>query len=69
VEDEIGRCLLSQLDGTRDRLTLAEEVRRLIESKDAYVESDAPPQDRCRKILEDLDRNLNKLARLGLLVG
>jgi SAM-dependent methyltransferase len=63
VEDEIGRQLLLLLDGTRDRETLVNELLLFLSSKGVR----GPSQH--DNIREELEQNLTKLARLGLLVG
>ena len=68
VEDEVGRCLLSSLDGTLDRTALLERVWMLLKSKNAVVVPDGDEALARSKVAEDLDKNLDKLARLGLLV-
>jgi SAM-dependent methyltransferase len=64
VEDEIGRWLLSSLDGTADRKALLQKVEHLLKS------SAPSAQDSCDRTTEEaLENNLQKIARLGLLVG
>ena len=69
LEDELGRLLLRMLDGTRDRNALREEIRRRLVTGD----SPAPPPEEesviVQNIQRDLERNLAKLARYGLLDG
>ena len=69
VEDEIGRHLLSWLDGTLDRKALLERVWFLLESKKALVVPNGDETAARREIELSLENNLEKLARLGLLVG
>jgi len=69
VEDEIGRCLLSSLDGSLDRSALTEKICQLLESKNAFVESGGDVAAARHKVELDLERNLNKLAQIGLLTG
>lgn len=69
IEDEIGRCLLSALDGTLDRAALREKLWELLKSRNALVITDGDEAAVRRKIEGDLDQNLEKLARLGLLVS
>jgi hypothetical protein len=69
VEDEIGRCLLSSLDGTRDRNALLEKLWLLLKSKDALVLADGNEAAARAKLGQELENNLIKLARMGLLVG
>lgn len=69
VEDEIGKCLLSSLDGTVDRVALREKLWQLLKAKNALVISNGDEAAARRKVESDLDENLEKLARLGLLVS
>jgi SAM-dependent methyltransferase len=69
VEDEIGRCLLLSLDGSPDRNALTEKICGQLESKNAFVVPDGDVAAARRKVELDLERNLNKLAQLGLLTG
>ena len=69
VEDEIGRYLLSWLDGTLDRKGIMNKLWRLLESKNALVIPDGDETTARREVEQQLERNLWKLARLGLLVG
>ncbi|MBI5384626.1 MAG: class I SAM-dependent methyltransferase [Verrucomicrobia bacterium] len=69
VEDELGRHLLGLLDGTRDRAALADELFHFLKSKDALAEP-KPDEAQTRALLAvELEKNMEKLARLGLLVG
>ncbi|HYE66382.1 MAG TPA: class I SAM-dependent methyltransferase [Pyrinomonadaceae bacterium] len=72
MEGELGRQLLLLLDGTRDRAALLRELGPLMESAvesqardGARSESDAPS----KTLFEELEKQLNKLARLGLLAA
>jgi len=69
VEDEIGRSLLSWLDGTLDRSALLEKLWLLLKSKDALIMPSGDEAAARREIELNLEQNLTKLARLGLLVG
>ena len=69
VEDEIGRCLLSSLDGTQDRNALLEKLWLLLKSKDALVLADGNEASTRTKLGDEMENNLIKLARMGLLVG
>jgi methyltransferase-like protein/SAM-dependent methyltransferase len=69
IEDEIGRCLLSSLDGTLDRPALLEKLWHLLKSKSALNIEDNDESALRQKVAVDLEQNLEKLARLGLLVG
>jgi methyltransferase-like protein len=69
IEDEVGRRLLSCLDGTRDHKALAEEIWQLLKSKEA-LNSAGQDESLIRRSLEmELEKNLEKLARVGLLAG
>jgi len=68
VEDEIGKHLLLWLDGTRDRDMLAQDLWNFLKSRDALVLKDGEEAAR-RELTSKLEENLNKLARLGLLVA
>lgn len=69
VEDEIGRGLLSWLDGSLDHSALLEKIQNLLESKNALLPSPGDASAVRRKLEQELAQNLAKLARLGLLVG
>ena len=69
IEDEIGRCLLSSLDGHHDRAALTEKIWQLLKSKNALIISDGDEATARRKIESDLESNLEKLAKIGLLVS
>jgi hypothetical protein len=69
IEDEIGRCLLTSMDGTLDRHALLEKIWQLLTSKNPLNARDQDQSDLRRQVEADLDRNLDKLARLGLLAG
>jgi hypothetical protein len=58
VEDDLGRRLLTLLDGTRDRAALAAELRAFLVERGEPV-----PED----LSEGLDRSLQGLARLALI--
>jgi SAM-dependent methyltransferase len=68
VQDEIARSLLIWLDGTLERKALLEKLWAFLQTK----KSQALPSDdeaAARRDLEaNLDKNLEKLARLGLLL-
>jgi hypothetical protein len=69
VEDEIGKCLLWSLDGTRDRKALLEKLWLLLKSNDALVLADGNEAAVRTKFGQEMENNLIKLARMGLLVG
>jgi methyltransferase-like protein/2-polyprenyl-3-methyl-5-hydroxy-6-metoxy-1,4-benzoquinol methylase len=73
TEDPLLRHLLALLDGTHDRASLVEELAAFLKAREVVVrEGDEPIHDpqRVRQLLaEALESNLEKLARLCLLVG
>lgn len=69
IEDEIGRRLLSCLDGTRDHQALTDEVWQLLKSKGALNSNGQDESSTRRSIELELEKNLEKLARMGLLTG
>jgi hypothetical protein len=69
LEDEVARSLLTWLDGTRDRAALLEKLWRFLKSKDALVLPDGDEQAARSELEANLEKNLEKLARLGLLAG
>jgi methyltransferase-like protein/protein-L-isoaspartate O-methyltransferase len=73
IEDELGRELLKLLDGTRDRGLLLEDLGAAVKSKKVLLnEKGAPLEDldEIRRVLSrDLEANLQKLAKLALLVS
>jgi methyltransferase-like protein/SAM-dependent methyltransferase len=68
VEDEIGKFLLSRLDGTRDRAALVEEIWQQLKAKDVLVLPGGNETAARKHIEAELEKNLEKLARMGLLV-
>ena len=72
IEDEIGRQLLKLLDGTRDRQTLLEDLTSGVSSFGGLRDEEGSvvrDGGRVREMLaKDFDRNLQKLAKLALLV-
>jgi hypothetical protein len=60
IEDDLGRRLVTLLDGTRDRAALAAELRAWL------VERGAPVPD---DLEAGLERSLQGLARLALISG
>lgn len=69
VEDEIGRLLLSSLDGSLDRKALLERLWLLLKSKDALIIRDGDESAARHELEHKLEGNLGTLARLGLLVS
>jgi hypothetical protein len=69
VEDEVGRSLLSWLDGTLDRQQLLEKLWSFLKSKDALILPHGDEAAGRREIELNLEQNLQKLARYGLLMG
>lgn len=68
VEDEVGRLLLSALDGTVDRSAMLEKIWQLLKAKNALVLQDEGEAATRRKIGLELENNLLKLVQMGLLV-
>jgi hypothetical protein len=73
VEGNLAAYLLSLLDGSRDRATLAREMAIFMKSE---LENSSSGETKVQmhqlethQLIEHLDRNLNKLAKLGLLVA
>jgi hypothetical protein len=60
IEDDLGRRLVTLLDGTRDRAALAAELRAFLADRGDPVPADLPVA---------LDRSLQGLARMALLEG
>jgi hypothetical protein len=60
IEDDLGRRLVTLLDGTRDRAALAADLRAFLADR-----GDPVPDD----LANALDRSLEGLARLALLEG
>jgi methyltransferase-like protein len=58
IEDDLGRRLVTLLDGTRDRAALADEVRTFLAEQGRPVPDD---------LADSLERSLQGLARLALL--
>lgn len=73
VEDELGRQLLALLDGTRNREAILADLHAIVGSGRALLrENDEPVHDpaRARDLLANgLEKNLEKLAQLALLVA
>lgn len=73
VMDAIGRQLLMLLDGSRDREALLKELNRLVVSGEVVVRREgkavSDAQQALRLLADELDQNLNRLARLALLVA
>jgi methyltransferase-like protein/ubiquinone/menaquinone biosynthesis C-methylase UbiE len=70
MEDPIGQKLLQLLDGTRDRVALAEELVAFVLSDGSLKKPDGttPEENEIRQIVEGaLETNLQKLARMALL--
>jgi len=69
VEDEVGRSLLAWLDGTLDRKGLLEKLWDYLKAKKALIVSNGDEAAAQRDVELNLDQNLRKLARWGLLMG
>jgi SAM-dependent methyltransferase len=68
IEDEIGRSLMSWLDGTADRQSLVDKIWSFLETKNALVIKNGDRAATRHDIEQGLEKNLGKLARLGLLI-
>lgn len=68
IEDEVGRSLLSWLDGTNDRTALIEKLWQLLQANHALTVPDGGEAAARRELGSKLEDNLAKLARFGLLV-
>lgn len=66
ADDEVASFLIPLLDGTRDRKMLVEEVINFLRFKNSNPSTD-DVELQPDKIHADLDRNLMKLGKLGLL--
>ncbi len=69
IEDEIGRLILVSLDGTLDHAALLEKVLALLKAKNALTATAGDEATIRRTVETNLQENLEKLARLGLLVA
>lgn len=69
VEDEIGRNLITWLDGTHHREALAAKLWQLLQSQNAGQNLGHSEAAARAKIAAELETNLKKLARFGLLAG
>ncbi len=69
VEDELGRNVILWLDGALDRSQLLEKLLDWLKAKGALVVPDGDETAARNKIAVELEQNLAKLARLGLLVA
>lgn len=69
IEDEIGRQLLSLLDGKNNRASLTEKLLQFIRSKGVPANPHESESQQRKIINGELERNLAKLGRLGLLTG
>jgi PKMT, C-terminal winged helix domain len=69
VQDEIGRQLLTWLDGSLDKSALADKLLQWLQSNQD-ADSSASHPSKTRPVVEvELERNLAKLAGLGLLIA
>ncbi len=68
VEDELGRSLLLWLDGTLDRGAIFEKVWSLLKSRKAIISGKQGEAEARIETQDKLEENLQKLARLGMLV-
>ncbi|HTG45648.1 MAG TPA: methyltransferase regulatory domain-containing protein, partial [Verrucomicrobiae bacterium] len=67
VEDEIGKQLIRSLDGTKNRAQIADELLAFLKARGAL--KDEEDQALRAKIERELEANLAKLARLGMLIA
>ena len=67
IEDEIGKSLLQWLDGTADRKVLLEKLWTFLNEKQALI-TDGGVESARTALESQLDANLQKLARMGLLM-
>jgi SAM-dependent methyltransferase len=69
VQDDIGRLLLAALDGTQDHAALVEKMLALLHAGAEGATTDSDAAATRSKVGLELQDNLEKLARLGLLVA
>jgi SAM-dependent methyltransferase len=68
IEDQVGRSLLSWLDGTLDRQQLCDRLWSFLKAKGALILPNGDEAAARREIELNLEQNLQKLARCGLLM-
>jgi methyltransferase-like protein len=73
VRDPIGLHMLRLLDGTRDRAALRDDLLAFVQQSGPFNGPDGAPisdHDEIRRILTDeIERNLRRIGRMGLLVA
>jgi len=69
IEDEVGRFLLTSLDGTLNRAALVDKMRESFILKDPLAMAGQDETAVRHSIAQDLERNLARLAGMGLLVA
>jgi methyltransferase-like protein len=73
IEDSLSRQLILFLDGTRDRAALLKDLEELVKSGGITIENDGSPtgeiEETSKRLRDGLETNLNKLARLAVLVA
>jgi SAM-dependent methyltransferase len=69
IQDDLGRLLMASMDGTLDRAALVEKILSQLRAGHAPAPPEVDPAATRRKVELDLQNNLDKLARLGLLVA
>lgn len=69
VDDEPARFLLALLDGTRDRSQLVEAMCGFLRQRNTFPKPDEEEAVARQRVTIEVDRHLNNLARVGLLVA
>ena len=73
IEDNLGRHLVMLLDGTRDRAALVEDLGKLVRAGAVVVLFEGKPvrniQAAMKSLADELEKNLNSLARSAILVA
>jgi hypothetical protein len=69
IGDEVARHLIDLLDGTRSHADLASAILEFLETRAALNPPPGGPEELRQRIEEDVERNLRKLANIGLLVA
>jgi methyltransferase-like protein/SAM-dependent methyltransferase len=69
LEDEMGRQLVQLLDGNRDRAALTEALFQFLKSRNALTEPGREESETRQNLAAELEKNLARLGRLGILVA